>query len=245
MSAASGPAGMKRFYSNAAVATGEGGYRVELDGRGINTPAGRKLTLPTLPLAEAVASEWNGQGETIDVHSLRLTRIANSVLDGVLGREAEVAEEIAGYGASDLLCYRATGPAELAARQSASWDPVLGWASDALGVSLLTTAGITWCEQPETSLTALRENLGRRNGWELAALHVMTGLLGSAMLALAHAEGKLTAEEAWAAAHIDEDWQISQWGEDYEARKRRENRQADFLAASRLYALCSGQALSS
>jgi chaperone required for assembly of F1-ATPase len=100
--------------------------------------------------------------------------------------------------------------------------------------------GVMHVEQPPTSLEALKERLRDFDPWSLAALHVMTGLSGSALLALTVVLGRLTPEEAWAAAHVDEDWQIGQWGEDEEAKERRENRHRDFAAAARMLTLMQG-----
>ncbi len=227
----------RRFYKTAQAAETAGGFIVELDGKTLKTPAGQTLLLPTLALAKAIAGEWDAQGEHLALDGLRLTRLANSVVDGVIGREADVRADIAQYGASDLTCYRAPAPFELAQRQAAAWDPVLAWATDTHGIALLVTEGVTFCEQPEGSLARLRSRLDRLDAFALGSLSVMTSLLGSAVLALAHAEGRLNTASAWASAHVDEEWQSSQWGEDYEARRRRERRFEEFDAASRFYRL--------
>jgi chaperone required for assembly of F1-ATPase len=211
-----------------------GALRILLDGNALRTPAKAVLSLPTRALAEAVAAEWVAQGEHIDPGTMPLTRLVNSAIDGVGGREAEVAGEIANYGASDLLCYRATGPAPLVRRQAQLWDPVLAWGRDVLGIPLLIAAGIMPLTQPEAARSALARALADHDQFALAALHVMTTVMGSALLALAHARGRLRLEEAWAAAHVDEDWQISQWGKDPEAAARRQRQWDEVAAASRL-----------
>jgi chaperone required for assembly of F1-ATPase len=227
----------KRFYKQAAVKEGEGGFAVELDGRPLRTPAARKLRLPNRPLAEAIAAEWAAQGEVLKPADMKLTGLANSAIDGVQGREEEIAREIVRYGSSDLLCYRAGSPAALIEKQAAHWDHVLDWSRTRLGIFLTTAEGVSFCEQPPRSLDQLRAHLGRQNAFQLVALHAMTGLAGSAILALAVAEGYLSPAEAWKAAHVDEDWQIAQWGEDYEAAQRRARRLREFEAAARFYAL--------
>jgi len=227
----------KRFYRGVAVDGAAPAFRVLLDGRPVLTPAKRELALPNRPLAEAVAAEWEAQGERIDPGTMPLTRLVNSVVDGVAGREAEVRADIAKYAAADLLCYRAEAPAELVRRQAEAWDPVLAWARAALGANLAVGRGIVPVAQPEAAAEAVGRALARLDAFGLAAHHVMTTLTGSVLLALAHAGGRLTAEEAWAAAHVDEDWQIGQWGEDAEAKARREKRWAEMQAASRLLAL--------
>jgi chaperone required for assembly of F1-ATPase len=227
----------KRFYRTVSVDGAAPAFRVLLDGKPIRTPARRELALPARALAKAVAAEWEAQGEHIDPATMPLTRLVNSALDGVTGREPEVRAEIAKYAASDLLCYRAEEPAELAHRQGRAWDPVLAWAHEALGARLLLGQGIAPVTQPPAAGAAIDRALAGLDAFALAAHHVMTTLTSSALLALAQARGRLTAEEAWAAAHVDEDWQISQWGEDAEAKARRDRRWEEMQAASRLLAL--------
>jgi chaperone required for assembly of F1-ATPase len=235
---------MKRFYKTVSVAAaetsadaGEQEHRILLDGRPMRTPAKRVLAVPSRALAEAVAIEWDAQREQIDPTAMPLTRLVNSTLDGVRGREDDVRAEIAKYAASDLVCYRAGEPEGLVRRQAEMWDPVLAWSREALGAELRVAEGLMPAEQPESAQAAVARELATKNAFALAALHVMTTLTGSALLALAHAKGRLTAEAAWTAAHVDEDWQIAKWGEDAEAAARRQRRWAEMQAASRLLAL--------
>jgi chaperone required for assembly of F1-ATPase len=225
----------KRFYQDVAIA--DDGAALLLDGKTVRTPGKAELVLPTRALAEAVAEEWRAQGERIDPATMPLTKLANSAIDGVVGREPAVIDDIMSHAASDLVCYRAHAPQGLVAAQARHWDPVLVWAKDALGAPLKLGAGVVHVAQPQASLDRLRQTMLGRDAFSLAALHVMTALTGSALLALAVALGRLSPEEAWAAAHVDEDWQISQWGEDAEAAERRENRRRDFAAAAKLLAL--------
>jgi chaperone required for assembly of F1-ATPase len=224
----------KRFYRAVTVDGVAPTFRVLLDGKPMRTPAKRELALPARALAEAVAAEWEAQGERVDPAAMPLTRLVNSALDGVAGREDEVRAEIAKYAGSDLLCYRAESPAELVRRQAVAWDPILAWARAELDVHLATGQGIVPVPQPQAAIAAIEGVLADLDALALAAHHLMTTLTGSAVLALAHACGRLTAEEVWAAAHVDEDWQISQWGEDAEAKARRHRRWAEMQAASRL-----------
>jgi chaperone required for assembly of F1-ATPase len=210
---------------------------VLLDGRPMHTPAKAVFAVPSQALAEAIAAEWAAQRDRIDPASMPLTRIANSAIDGVRGREQEVRADIAQYAASDLVCYRAEGPAELARRQAEAWDVVVAWAGEALGARLRIGVGIMPVAQPEAALRRVGAALDGLEAFALTAVHIITTLTGSALLALAHARGRLTAEAAWAAAHVDEDWQISQWGEDTEAMARRQRRWAEMAAASRMLAL--------
>jgi len=212
-------------------------YRVLLDGKPMRTPAKAVFAVPSRALAEAIAAEWEAQGERIDPASMPLTRIANSAIDGVSGHEVQVRADMAKYAASDLVCYRADGPAELAQRQAEVWDGVVAWADEVLGARLRIGTGIMPVAQSETALERIAEALAGFDAFALAALHVITTLTGSTVLALAHARGRLTAEVAWAAAHVDEDFQISQWGDDAEAKARRQRRWAEMQAASRMLAL--------
>jgi chaperone required for assembly of F1-ATPase len=166
-----------------------------------------------------------------------LTKFANSAIDGVMGREAEVRADIVRYAGNDLICYRAEGPPELVRRQAEVWDPVLVWIREMLGASFHVTQGIMPAAQSLSATANVAHAIEAYEAFELAALHVMTTLMGSVLLALAHARGQLSAEEAWSAAHVDEDWQISQWGEDAEAMARRGRRWLDMQAASHLMQL--------
>ncbi len=230
----------KRFYRQAAAAEHGTGWQIMLDGRPLRTPGSAPLVVPGEALARAIAAEWNAQGERIDPATMPLTRLVNSAIDGVAGREGAVRDDIVAYAASDLLCYRAEGPEGLVAAQRTHWDPTLDWASRALGCRFETAVGIVHRPQPDASLDAVRRRLEGADAIALTALHVITTLTGSALLALAHAAGELSADAVWAAAHVDEDWQISKWGEDAEAMERRGRRRGELDAAVRLLALSAG-----
>jgi chaperone required for assembly of F1-ATPase len=227
----------KRFYKKVMTRDDGEGAALLLDGKPVRTPGKASLVLPTRALAEAVAGEWRAQGERIDPMTMPLTKLANSTIDGVRGREQAVIDDIVKHAGSDLLCYRAQGPRELVEAQGKHWDPVLAWAKAVLGAPFGRVEGIVHTAQPSASLERIKRELAGRDAFSLAALHVMTALTGSALLALAVARGQMTPEEAWAAAHVDEDWQISKWGEDAEAASRRKDRWRDFSAAARTLAL--------
>ncbi len=226
----------KRFYKEATTGEGEGGWRLLLDGRPAKTPGRNGLAFPTQTLGEVVAAEWNAQAEFIDPREMPITRIANSIIDGVAPNPAPVADDIVKYAGSDLLCYRADAPATLVDRQAALWDPVLAWARETLGARLILSEGVMHVTQPETALAALRKALPVADGWRIGAAHVVTTLTGSALLAIALLHGRLTAEQAWEAAHVDEDFQIAQWGEDEEAVARRAIRRREMMAAAKVLA---------
>ena len=228
----------KRFYKVVAVKDEEaGGALLLLDGKAVRTPGKAPFVLPSRPLAEAIAEEWRAQGERIDPSTMPLTRLANSAIDGVKGREQAVAGDIVNHAGSDLVCYRAEAPEALAKAQSAQWDAVLAFARDELKAPLALAEGVVHVTQPEAALAKIRQEIDGLDAFQLAALHVMTALTGSALLALAVLRGKLSAQQAWTAAHVDEDYQISQWGEDKEAAERREHRWRDFAAAAKMLSL--------
>lgn len=222
----------KRFYKDVTTVRDGDAFAVALDGRMARTPAKNRLAVPSAELADGIAREWRAQSAHIDPGTMPLTTLTCTVFDAVTGREAEVAADIAKYFGSDLLCYRADGPSALVARQAAAWDPLVAWAGDVLGVALTVTAGLMPVVQPADVVPRAAALLGREPAFRVAALHVLTSMLGSGILALAIARGRITLPEAWAAAHIDEDWQIEQWGEDAEASARRRQRLGEARAAA-------------
>ncbi|GGE47380.1 ATPase [Agaricicola taiwanensis] len=227
----------KRFYKSAEAAEENQHFTVHLDGRPIRTPARQAIALPSRALAIALAEEWMAQGERIDPLTMPLTRLVNVAIDGVTGERNAVADEIVKYAGSDLLCYRAEAPEGLVLSQSMQWDPVLAWARDDLDLSFVLVQGISFTDQPEPTLDRIRELVAPLDPLRLAALHTIMTLTGSALLAIAVFKGRLTADEAWAAAHVDEDWNMQLWGRDEEAMIRRSTRFAEMSAAHRLLAL--------
>jgi chaperone required for assembly of F1-ATPase len=231
----------KRFYEAVATDLIAGGWRILLDGKPVKTPQRAELVLPTAALADAVAEEWRAQSAQINPASMPLTKLANTAIDAVAPNLASVAEDVLSFAARDLICYRVSAPESLAERQSASWDPLLAWAEQRFDARFIPTVGIMPVDQLPESLSALRASIANLGPFELAALHVMTTLTGSAVLALAQGAGRLSLQECWAAAHVDEDYQSSHWGEDAEARKRRELRFADMRAAAEFFRLSSAR----
>ena len=220
----------KRFYDKAAVAETDGGFTVALDGRPIKTPSGLIVAVPKLAIAEAMVAEWEAQKQIIDPLTMPMTRFANSVVDAVADRVAIVRDDIAKYLNSDLLFYRAGHPEALVEREAAHWDPVLFWAADRLGAHFILAEGIVHVSQPEAAVAAAKDALPH-DPWSVAALHIVTTLTGSALLALALHQGARDAGQVWTAAHVDEDWNAEKWGVDEEAAVRKAARRADFEAA--------------
>lgn len=208
-----------------------------LDGRPVKTPAKGELVLPREALATAVAEEWAAQITHIDPAAMPLTKLCNTAIDRVRGREDAIAAEIAHFAGSDLVCFRAERPPKLVAMQAVAWDPVLAWADADLSAPFVRVCGLMPVPQPAESLARVRNALDAYNCFALCALHNMTTLTGSALMALAHARGFRDLEATWAAAHADEDFQIEAWGSDAEAEARRRHRWRDMQAAGRLLQL--------
>jgi chaperone required for assembly of F1-ATPase len=228
---------VKRFYSMAEVAERNGGYTVVLDGRPVRTPAKASLSLPTRALAEAVAEEWRAQEEEIHPQSMRLMRLAATAIDRVSRQRDAVIEEIAAYAATDLVCYRAEQPASLAARQQAAWQPLVDWAARRYDARLRVTAGLMPVQQPQAATGALRSAVAVLDDMMLTGLHNATAACGSAVIALALAEGRVGPDEAWELSLVDETFQVEQWGEDGEAARRHQALREDIASAVRFMEL--------
>jgi chaperone required for assembly of F1-ATPase len=236
---------MKRFYKETAVEAADGGYRVLLDGKPMRTPAKAVLVAPTRALAEAIAKEWHDVPEAaeLNVFHLRLTRLAATALDRVTVQRDRVVEDTAKYAGSDMLCYRAPAPSTLVERQQAVWQPLLDWAAERYGARLVVAEGTTFVEQPADAVARLRERVAAHGDLALAALYNLTHISGSLVIALAVAEGHLPADQAFAAAQLDELYQIERWGEDPTSTLRHENIKHDIEAGARFLALLENQRL--
>jgi chaperone required for assembly of F1-ATPase len=228
---------MKRFYKTVSTEVADGGHAIRLDGRAVKTPARADLVLPTPALACAVAAEWDAQAEQIDPRSMPLTGLANAAIDRVTPDPEAFAASLAAYAGTDLLCYRADSPAELVGSQAEAWDPLLDWAEQRYDVHFEIVEGIMHRAQPAETVARLSAALHAFGPFQLAALQPLVTISGSLLIALALAEGEIDVGSAFEAAHVDELWQVRQWGEDELARQARENRRRDFKAAARFLAL--------
>ena len=208
----------KRFWKEVSVVEEGAGFAVALDGRKVKTPAKSPLVVPTRTMAEAIAAEWDAQEEGVDPLTMPFTRSANASIDKVTVQFAEVADMLAEYGDSDLLCYRADTPEGLVARQAEVWDPLLDWGAEALGARLEPRSGILHEGQDSAALEALRQQVHAFTAFELAAFHDLVGISGSLILGFAAAKDHLSVDELWEASRLDERWQEEQWGIDEEAR---------------------------
>ena len=228
----------KRFWKQAAAEPCDGGFAVTLDGRAVKTPARTLLVVPTLALAQAIAAEWDAQQGLVKPETMPCTRTANSALDKVAPQFAQVAEMLAAYGGTDLLCYRATGPQELIDRQQVQWGPLLDWCAADLAAPLIATAGVMHIEQPAPSLARLSALVHGLTPFQLAAVHDLIAISGSLVLALAVTHARLTPDEAWALSRIDESWANEQWGVDEDAAQIEQLKHLAFAHAARFFALC-------
>ena len=226
----------KRFYATVGVAQAAGGFSIELDGSRVRTPRKLPLVVSAEALAQAIAAEWDAQATEINPATMPLTTLACTAIDAVADQMAAVADEIGSYAMSDLLLYRAEAPLGLVEQQSAGWDPVLDWAAGELGVGFKRTTGLMPVAQAPAVKAAVAAQLAPLEPLPLAAVHVLTTLTGSALLALAVWRRRLDLETSWALAHIDEDWQIARWGADAEAEARRAARWVTAAAATQVLA---------
>jgi len=230
---------MKRFYKTAAVAERDGGFAVLLDGKPIETPAARPLVAPNAALAERIAKEWSEQGEHVRPSTMPLTQLLSTAIDrmGDARLRAEAVAEIAGYAETDLVCFRAAHPPALVLRQEAAWQPLLEWTAERYGAKLGVTVGFGPPGHAPAALTRIEAAVAAAGPLGLAALHLATGTLGSAVIALALAEGRLCADEAFRIAYLDELHQMEVWGEDAEAKARLERIRADIAATAEFLSL--------
>lgn len=222
----------KRFWDAAHVVEIEGGHTVHLDARPVRTPGKLPLIVPTKEMAHAIAAEWDAQDGVINPLSMPVTRAANSAIEKVTPQRAAVVAELAGYGGSDLICYRAVSPEGLIAKQAAAWDPWLAWVANAFDAPLIQGQGVMPIAQPPESLARLHARVDMFDAFQLAGFHDLVAISGSLVLALAVTQGKLDPHEAWTLSRIDEDWQIAEWGADEEAAEQAELKQLAFIAAA-------------
>jgi chaperone required for assembly of F1-ATPase len=217
----------KRFYKSVTVTDQFG---IALDGRNVKTPLKAPLILPNRALADAVAAEWEGQIEVINPHAMPLTKLANTALDRAVAERSKILAEIVEFAGSDLVCYRADTPEGLVLLQNQHWNPIITWARSGLNASFETVNIITHKPQSAVALHTLEAHIAALDRFSFVAVHNLTNLTGSALLAAMAVAGRISAEAAWLAANVDEDWQIATWGKDDEAMARREGRLKEFSA---------------
>jgi chaperone required for assembly of F1-ATPase len=229
----------KRFWKTAGLVPEDGGFAVELDGRRVKTPAKAPLVVPTRAMAQAIADEWNAQGEMVNPLVMPVTRSANAAIDKVVHQHAEVADMLVGYGETDLLCYRADRPEGLCKRQAEQWDPALDWAAETLGARLEPRVGIVHAPQPAGAIRHLSEKVHAMSPFQLAAFHDLVSLSGSLILGFAAARDWKSANQIWQISRLDELWQQESWGKDDEAESASEKKRQAFGHAKRFFNMAS------
>lgn len=228
---------VKRFYAAADVRAVEDGFAITLDGRIVKTPDGARLVVPTHDLAVAISGEWAAQEKTVRPDTMPLARLAVAAIDLVRPDRQAIVDRLLGYVGTDLVCYRAESPADLAIRQEAVWRPLLVWVNAACGASFVVTTGVMPVAQPPATKRALGAAIEPFDDMEIGALANATAATGSLVIALALAAGCVDAEEAFAAAMVDELFQAERWGEDAEAEARRQALRREIQAAARFFDL--------
>lgn len=227
----------RRFYAEAAVVRADRGFRIELDGRAVKTPAGACLEAPVDGLAMAIAAEWQAQDETIDPHTMPMMQLTCTALDRVAPHRRTVIAETVAYGGSDLLCYRSDGPDDLVRLQAENWQSVLDWLAASKEARLAVTSGVVHLQQPEDAMAALTRAVEALDDFPLTPLVRMTRVFGSLALALAVVDGRLAWQEGMRLALLDETYQSEKWGEDREALERRRSMTEDVAQAARFFDL--------
>jgi len=233
----------KRFYKKAEIGPAKDGdgYHVLLDGRGVRSPAGAPLAIPSQDLAKAIAEEWEAQEEKIQPLTMGLMQLAATTVDRVTGRRSDVIAEIAKFSETDLTCHRAENPQDLVLRQAEAWQPELEWLKEMYGVALSVTNGIMPVTQPSDAAQVLSKAMDEAlSDWELSALHSLTSGLGSIVLGLSVLNGRLDGETAFNTSRIDELFQVERWGEDSEAQDARQRVHQDMLVAEKFLTLLRG-----
>lgn len=230
---------MKRFFEQTDTEAVDGGFTVTLDGKAVKTPARNPLVLPNDMIALVIAREWSAQKETIAPDTMPTMTLAATAIDRVADHRAAVVDEVAAYGETDLLCYRAAEPEDLQARQAEGWQPLLDWCADRYGATLKITEGVVAISQDSAALDALRAAIEGYGAMSLTALHSITTATGSLVIALALADRHIDARKAWMLSRIDEMYQAQKWGMDQEARDKTESLRVTLFASSRFIRMCN------
>ena len=229
---------LRRFWKEVSLEATPSGFMITLDGRPIRTPGKAPFLIPGRGLAELVVEEWRAQDGEVRPGRMPATRMVNTAIDKVSPHRSDVIAELAGYGETDLVCYRADAPEELRLRQAAGWDPLMTWTEERFGARLVARTGIMPIRQPAVSLASLAREVARQDDFELSALNDLVALSGSLVIALAVIDAFRSADDAWDLSRIDETWQAEQWGQDEEALAALSEKRAAFLRAARFHALC-------
>lgn len=229
---------MKRFYKEVSVGERDNLFTVLLDGKAIKTPEKSQCLMPTKIMAEAVAKEWDAQEKEVKPDSMPLTKLMNTAIDRVGKRRSDLIDELIGFAGSDQICYRADHPSDLVELQNNLWNPLLKRIEELHGIKLKLTTGIVFIDQDEQDLIKIRTLIERIESYALTAFYGMATVAGSITIGINLFEGHINSEQAWEAGHLDENFQVSQWGSDYEAEDRRQNLRAELENATYFLTLC-------
>src|SRR5262249_38770489 len=161
--------------------------------------------------AQAIAAEWRAQGGGVGPPKMPLTRLPNLIIHGGGGKPPPGGAGVAQNFRNRLCGFRPHPPHRPGLRGSELWEPILACARDTPGARFALAEGVTFLPQPEAAIAAARRAIPS-DPWRLGAVHAIMTLTGSALIALALARGALTCDSAWTAAHVDEDWNMEQWG---------------------------------
>jgi chaperone required for assembly of F1-ATPase len=228
---------MKKIYKTAKAAAVDGGFGVFLDDSRLKTPARQELLLPNIAIAQEMAREWDAQGDQVIPASMKIVQLVSTALDRILPDPNPTIDYVSGFAEAEMLCYRAEHPSDLAARQAAAWQPLLDWAEIRFAAPLTIVRGIMPQPQPDDSLVRLHDVVAALDHWRLSALLAAVPVLGSLVLGLALLEKRLSAEEAFALAQLDENFQAERWGMDSEAADRRDAMRAELAAIEKFMKL--------
>lgn len=226
----------RRFYKHATTLDVEGGHRVALDERRLRTPKGAIFVAPTRALAEAMAVEWDAQGENIIPSSMPLTQLAFAAIDHTANNRTDIARALAKYAETDLVSHRAASPEGLVAHQSEKWDPLIDWGHTRFQIRLPVVDGIIAAPVASEHLTAFADEITKLDTFRATAAAQAITLAGSILIGFALIEGQLTAQQAFEAAALDELWSQERWGRDEEAHARLEKQRAEFETIARFVA---------
>lgn len=229
---------MKRFYKDVSVSEKNKMFMVLLDGKTIKTPQKSLCLMPTKAMALAVAKEWDDQKEDIAPFSMPITKLMNTTIDRIAARRSEIIDELVGFAGSDQVCYRAEDPQDLVALQCKVWDPLLDRIKTLHEIELTQTSGIIFQEQDPEQILKIRALIENIEDFPLMAFYGMTTVCGSITIGINLFEGHISMKDAWDAGHLDENYQVSKWGSDYEAEDRRDNLKTELENSVRFLSLC-------
>mgnify|MGYP000885775937 CR=1 FL=1 len=224
--------GTQKFYERAHLEETDGGFTILLDGRTLKTPAGSSLSIPSEPLARQITEEWSAQEDTINPSTMPMTSLCCTMFDRIVPRKVEITHQLLRYVETDLLCYRAQEPADLAHRQHEAWQPLIDWVAETYSAHLVVTEGVLPIPQPQEAIKSLSATVDSLHDWELTALSCVAPIAGSLIVGLALVLGRITASDAISVIQLDEDYQNETWGTVEEAKQQQKGIQQEIESAA-------------